>query len=117
MRYRHHHRSTHPTGDDEFDDFDKIFRAFFGMNGMQMNRNRGGYRTTFTYHTGAAPGNQAHAQRNQGIGLHYLFILIFLFYAIAPLFKSAPYHSFTLDSQYRFKVNSDILQTQYFVRE
>ena len=72
---------------------------------------------SFTYQTGAAPGNQAHAQRNQGIGLHYLFILIFLFYAIAPLFKSAPYHSFTLDSQYRFKVNSDILQTQYFVRE
>lgn len=72
---------------------------------------------SFTYHTGAAPGNQANAQRNQGIGLHYLFILIFLFYAIAPLFKSAPYHSFTLDSQYRFKVNSDILQTQYFVRE
>lgn len=46
MRYRHHQRSTHPTGDDEFDDFDDIFRAFFGMNGMQMNRNRGGYRTT-----------------------------------------------------------------------
>lgn len=72
---------------------------------------------SFTYQTGAAPGNQAHAQRNQGIGIHYLFILIFLFYAIAPLFKSAPYHSFTLDSQYRFKVNSDLLQTQYYVRE
>ena len=75
------------------------------------------YKISFTYHTGAAPGNQAHAQRNQGIGFHYLFILIFLFYAISPLFKSAPYHSFTLDSQYRFKVNSDILQTQYYVRE
>lgn len=75
------------------------------------------FKISFTYHTGAAPGNQAHAQRNQGIGFHYLFILIFLFYAISPLFKSAPYHSFTLDSQYRFKVNSDILQTQYYVRE
>lgn len=72
---------------------------------------------SFTYHTGAAPGNQANGQRNQGIGLHYLFILIFVFYAIAPLFKSAPYHSFTLDSQYRFKVNTDILQTQYYARE
>lgn len=74
---------------------------------------------SFTYRTGggAAPGNQAYAQRNQGFGFHYLFILIFLFYAISPLFKSAPYHSLTLDSQYRFKVNSDILQTQYYVRE
>lgn len=73
---------------------------------------------SFSYHTGAAPNQQAHAQRNnQGIGFHYLFIVIFLFYAISPLFKSAPYHSFNLDSQYRFKVNSDVLHTQYFVRE
>jgi len=85
--------------------------------GVDIERRNIFSKISFTYHTGAAPGNQAHAQRNQGIGLHYLFILIFLFYAIAPLFKSAPYHSFTLDSQYRFKVNSDILQTQYFVRE
>lgn len=75
------------------------------------------HKISFTYHNGAAPGHQANAQRNQGIGFHYLFILIFLFYAISPLFKSAPYHSFNLDSQYRFKVNSDILHTQYYVRE
>lgn len=85
--------------------------------GVDIERRNIFRKISFTYHTGAAPGNHAHAQRNQGIGLHYLFILIFLFYAIAPMFKSAPYHSFTLDSQYRFKVNSDILQTQYFVRE
>lgn len=40
-----------------------------------------------------------------------------MFYAISPLFKSAPYYSLTVDSQYRFKVNSDILNTQYYVRE
>jgi len=33
-------------------------------------------------------GGEAQAQgpRNQGIGLHYFFIAIFLFYAISPLF-------------------------------
>jgi len=64
---------------------------------------------------GAAPG-QNNGQRNQGIGFHYLFILIFLFYVISPFFKSAPYYSFTLNSEYRYKVNSDVINTQYFVR-
>lgn len=46
MRQRHHYAASRHTGDDEFDEFDEIFRAFFGMNGMQMRRNQGGYRTT-----------------------------------------------------------------------
>lgn len=88
------------------------------MNGMQMNRNRGGFR--YTYHAGGNAGanNYPQGQRNQqGFGFHYLFILIFLFYAISPLFKTAPYHSLNLDSTYRFKVNSDVLNTQYYVRQ
>ena len=66
---------------------------------------------------GGGAGPQAQPQQRQGIGLHYLFIVLFLFYAITPLFKNSPYHSFTLNSEYRFKVKSDILNTQYFVRE
>ncbi len=65
---------------------------------------------------GGAPGQNNNGQRNQGIGFHYLFILIFLFYVISPFFKSAPYYSFTLNSEYRYKVNSDVINTQYFVR-
>jgi hypothetical protein len=65
---------------------------------------------------GAAPNN-GQGQRNGGFGFHYFFILIFLFYALSPLFKSAPYFSLTSNSEYRFKVNSDILNNQYFVRE
>lgn len=43
---------------------------------------------------------QAHAQaqRNQGIGVHYVFILVFLIYAISPLLKSAPYFSLNVSS-------------------
>ena len=63
-------------------------------------------------------GAQANPQgQRQGIGFHYLFILIFLFYVISPFFKSAPYFSFSLNSEYRYRVNSDILNTQYYVRD
>ncbi len=86
-----------------------------------MNRRGGGFR--YTYHAGGpanqagANNNNAYAQRNQGFGVHYLFIIVFLFYALSPLFKSAPYHSLSLDATYRFRVNTDILNTQYYVRE
>ncbi len=91
------------------------------MNGMHMNR-RGGGGFRYTYQTGAggqagANNNYANAQRNQGFGLHHLFILVFLFYTLSPLFKSAPYYSLSVDSTYRFRVNTDILNTQYYVRE
>jgi len=46
-----------------------------------------------------------------------LFIFVFLFYALSPLFKSAPYYSLSVDSTYRFRVNTNILNTQYYVRE
>lgn len=83
---------------------------------MQRQQGRGGF--TYTFNTGAAGhNNYGQAQRNQGFGFHYLFIFIFLFYAISPLFKSAPYFSLTLDSTYRFKVNTDLLNTQYYVRQ
>jgi hypothetical protein len=42
---------------------------------------------------------------------------VFLFYTLSPLFKSPPYYSLSLDATYRFKVNTDILKTQYYVRE
>ncbi len=71
----------------------------------------------YTYQAGGPGPANAQGQRNQGFGFHYIIILIFLFYSIAPLFKSAPYHSLSVDSQYRFKVSSDILNTQYYVRE
>jgi hypothetical protein len=90
------------------------------MNGMHMNR-RGGGGFRYTYQTGAAQAggnnNYANAQRNQGFGVHYLFIFVFLFYALSPLFKSAPYYSLSVDSTYRFRVNTNILNTQYYVRE
>ena len=87
---------------------------------MHMNRRPAGFRNPYNAGGGAGQAganNNANGQRNQGFGVHYLFIIVFLFYALSPLFKSAPYHSFSLDATYRFKVNTDILNIQYYVRE
>ena len=59
---------------------------------------------------------QNQMNRQQGFGLAYLFFIFFIIYIVAPLFRPQPYFSLSLNSEYRYKVNTDILETQYYAR-
>jgi hypothetical protein len=54
-------------------------------------------------------GGHAHHQvpRNQqGFGFGYIFIVFFIIYVITPFFKTQPYYSMNISSEYRFKVST-----------
>lgn len=40
-----------------------------------------------------------------------------IIYLVAPFFKSKPYFSLTPSTEYRIKIETDILKAPYFVRE